>query len=156
MASEFADKNMKDLQSSSQLPSTSPVNKLNTHGTQSLCYRCWDKHKVTYCHFKTVECHKCEKKGHIARVCIEVSHYRELSPTHNRRMEPHLKLPKEWIQLFFGCPHCTTVNTYPQHTQNVNYLPPQLDGEPSSRGQSWNCIYKIIPTAIELKFWIPF
>jgi len=37
MASESTEKNMKDLQSSSQPFSTFPVNKLNTRTTHSLC-----------------------------------------------------------------------------------------------------------------------
>ena len=73
MASESAEKNVKDLQSASHLPSNSnaPVNKLNTrYGTaQKPCYRCGDKHKAADCHFKAAECRKCGKKGHIARVC---------------------------------------------------------------------------------------
>ena len=63
MASESAEKNVKDLQS------PVPVNKLKTHGTQNPCYRCGEKHKAADCRFKTAECRKCGKKGHIARVC---------------------------------------------------------------------------------------
>ena len=63
MASESAEKNVKDLQS------PVPVNKLKTHSTQNPCYRCGEKHKAAVCRFKNVECRKCGKKGHIACVC---------------------------------------------------------------------------------------
>ena len=70
MASKYAEKNVKDLQSTSHLPSNSnaPVNKLDTrYGTaQKSCYRCGDKHKAADCHFKAAECCKCRKKGHNA------------------------------------------------------------------------------------------
>ena len=33
------------------------------------CYRCGAKHKATDCKFRDAECHFCEKKGHIAKVC---------------------------------------------------------------------------------------
>ena len=70
MASESAEKNVKDLQLGAQL-SDSPVNKLSTHysATQKSCYRCGDKHKAADCRFRTAECCKCGKKGYIARSC---------------------------------------------------------------------------------------
>jgi len=68
-ANEFAERIMKDLQSGSQLPVNPVVNKLNTRGTQNTCCRCGDKHKAADFCFKTAECQKCRKKGHIARVC---------------------------------------------------------------------------------------
>ena len=33
------------------------------------CHHCNDKHNATDCKFKTAECHKCGKKGHIACAC---------------------------------------------------------------------------------------
>lgn len=38
-------------------------------GSSSVCYRCGGDHLATSCKFKGVECHRCKKKGHIARVC---------------------------------------------------------------------------------------
>ena len=85
MASESAEKNVKDLQS------PVPVNKLKSHGTQNPCYRCGEKHKAADCRFKTAECRKCGKKGHIACVC-KVNPYQKDSPAHNRKMVPCLVL----------------------------------------------------------------
>ena len=66
-AYESAERNVKDLQSGSQLHPV--INKLNTRGTQNTCYWCGDKHKAADCRFKTAQCRKCGKKGHIAQVC---------------------------------------------------------------------------------------
>ena len=73
MASKSEEKNVKELQSISHLPSNSnaPINKLNTRSgaAQKPRYQCGDKHKAADCCFKTAECCQCGKKGHISRVC---------------------------------------------------------------------------------------
>ena len=33
------------------------------------CYRCGEAHQAAKCRFKQATCHKCKKKGHIAKVC---------------------------------------------------------------------------------------
>ena len=68
VASESADKNAKDLQSTLQPTAINSVNS-RTVLMQKPCYRCGDKHKPVDCRFKTAECRKCGKKGYIARVC---------------------------------------------------------------------------------------
>ena len=54
MASESAEKNVKDLQLGAQL-SDSPINKLNTgySATQKSCFCSGDKHKAADCRFRT-------------------------------------------------------------------------------------------------------
>ncbi|XP_031788338.1 uncharacterized protein LOC116417729 [Nasonia vitripennis] len=42
------------------------------HGEQQgqyACYGCGERHKCSECPFRTSECHKCKKRGHIAKVC---------------------------------------------------------------------------------------
>ena len=36
---------------------------------QRPCYRCGGKHQQRDCPFRDAECHRCKKKGHLARVC---------------------------------------------------------------------------------------
>ncbi|MCY3927857.1 MAG: retroviral-like aspartic protease family protein [Acidobacteria bacterium] len=62
LAAESADKNAKDL----QLTASPTVNRVQH---KKNCHRCGDKHSPADCKFKTAECRKCGKKGHIARVC---------------------------------------------------------------------------------------
>ena len=64
IASESADKNAKDLQ-----PPASTSSTVNRMQHKKICHRCGDKHNAADCKFKTAECRKCGKKGHIARVC---------------------------------------------------------------------------------------
>ena len=33
------------------------------------CFRCGGRHSASKCHFRSVECHKCGEKGHLARTC---------------------------------------------------------------------------------------
>ena len=50
-----------------------PMNKLhggmNSDAFPNNCFRCGGKHEADKCRFKTEECHKCRKIGHISRVC---------------------------------------------------------------------------------------
>ena len=76
LAQESAEQNAAQLQAPSQ--TTTQVNKLGGHpnpkasnGKKSFgtCHRCGGKHMQKDCPFKEAECHKCKKKGHLARVC---------------------------------------------------------------------------------------
>ena len=67
LASESADKNAKDLQATkSPQPS---LNRMQTKPQVKPCYCCGGNHKATDCPHKSSDCHKCGKKGHLARVC---------------------------------------------------------------------------------------
>ena len=66
VVSESADKNAKDLQAT-KFPQAS-VNRVQSKQIK-LCYRCGGKHKAVDCQFKSTECHKCSKKGHLACIC---------------------------------------------------------------------------------------
>lgn len=50
---------------------------------ETLCYRCGDAHDAKTCRFKEAKCHKCQKLGHIAKVC------RSKKPAAGRRNAPH-------------------------------------------------------------------
>ena len=80
LASESADKNAKDLQPMSSFTVNQVQHKKN-------CYRCGDKHSAADCKFKTAECRKCGKKGHIARACRSKTSTKELRP--QRRSMQH-------------------------------------------------------------------
>ena len=73
LALESADKNAKDLQPTSLTTVNQVQHKKN-------CYRCGDKHSAADCKFKTAECRKCGKKGHIARACRNKVSTKELRP----------------------------------------------------------------------------
>ena len=65
LASESTNKNAKDLQATkSPQPS---LNRIQTKQAKP-CYCCRGNHKVMDCPH-TSDCHKCGKKGHLARVC---------------------------------------------------------------------------------------
>ena len=81
-AMEFADRDAKDLQVSSNSPhecvhkvfhgtqkeSKSPQNNKGQH-TRSNCCRCGGKHSPTICKFKLEKCHAWGKLGHVAKLC---------------------------------------------------------------------------------------
>ena len=48
------------------------------------CYRCGGNHRADICKFKQATCHKCNKKGHIAKVC----HSSQTKPPSNRQGQP--------------------------------------------------------------------
>ena len=63
MASESAEKNVKDLQS------PVPVNKLKTHGTQNPCYRCGEKHKAADCRLRLRNAQMQKERTHCS--CVQ-------------------------------------------------------------------------------------
>ena len=76
LAQKSAEQNAAQLQTPSQ--TTTQVNKLGGHPNPKAsngkrffetCHRCGGKHMQKDCPFKEAECHKCKKKGHLARVC---------------------------------------------------------------------------------------
>ena len=73
LALESADKKAKDLQPMS----SSTVNQVQH---KKNCYHCGDKHSAVDCKFKTAECRKCGKKGHIARASRSKTTIKELRP----------------------------------------------------------------------------
>ena len=62
-ASETAEKDSKSM-----IPQGTPNNVLLTSVT---CYRCGGTHLAASCPYKEATCHKCSKKGHIAKACTE-------------------------------------------------------------------------------------
>ena len=67
LASESADKNIKDLQTAAKVPQDS-VHKLQAKQLLPY-YHCGGKHKAGDCRHKAAECHNCGKVGHLAHVC---------------------------------------------------------------------------------------
>ena len=65
LASEFADQNAKDLQATKS-PQTS-LNRMQIKQAKP-CYHCRGNNKAIDCPYKSSQCHKCGKKGHLARV----------------------------------------------------------------------------------------
>ena len=74
LAAQSADKNAKDLQ-----PTVSST--VNCVQHKKNCHRCGDKHSPADCKFRTAECHKCEKKGHIACACRSKKSVQEPHPS---------------------------------------------------------------------------
>ena len=78
-ADELAEKESKQLQSNSNLSTSSPalpVNKQQSATTRKthakLCFRCGStQHLADKCSHSTSVCNFCKKKGHIARVCFK-------------------------------------------------------------------------------------
>ena len=58
------------------------------------CYRCGDRHLASQCKFRTAECHRCHKTGHIAKVCKskseEKSHHSDKKSHHYLEEIPDL------------------------------------------------------------------
>ena len=46
---------------------SNPTTKMPSH--KDICYRCGGKHTLVSCKYKDSECHFCNKKGHLAKVC---------------------------------------------------------------------------------------
>jgi len=76
---EVASRNAQELQHSADMKTAGQdVNRLRAEvGQQERkagigapeCYRCGGKHEASECKFRDAECHKCKKRGHIARKC---------------------------------------------------------------------------------------
>ena len=69
-SAELAEKNVQDLQQSEGSP-VHPVHKVEPAGKpwSGNCSRCGGKHKASDCRCKSLDCYKCGKRGHLARVC---------------------------------------------------------------------------------------
>ena len=74
-AFESSVKDAKDLQNSSRVPASVPINAITDPKAE--CYRCGGQHKPHMCKYKESLCHNCNKKGHLAKKC----HQRDKSGT---------------------------------------------------------------------------
>ena len=74
-AFESSVKDAKDLQNSSRVPASVPINAITDPKAE--CYRCGGQHKPHMCKHKESLCHNCNKKGHLAKKC----HQRDKSGT---------------------------------------------------------------------------
>ena len=67
-AAELAEKSSQDTSKAG-----ASVNALATAGQTAdhptPCFRCGGRHSASKCRFRSVECHKCGEKGHLARTC---------------------------------------------------------------------------------------
>lgn len=70
------------------------VRRRTSEGTMMGCKGCGRNHMRSACHFKDAICWKCDKKGHLARVCrakqtadYSTTHFRENQPTY--LISPH-------------------------------------------------------------------
>eukprot|EP00731_Ephydatia_muelleri_P015649 Em0009g73a len=68
-AAELAEKSSQDISRAG-----ASVNALRATAGQTAdhpipCFRCGGRHSASKCHFRSVECHKCGEKGHLARTC---------------------------------------------------------------------------------------
>jgi len=76
---QVASTNAQELQHSTETMTVSrDVNRLQTEAVLQKrkagagvreCYTCGSKHEASECRFQDAECHKCKKRGHIARKC---------------------------------------------------------------------------------------
>ena len=68
---ELADKNAEELQkqSSSNVHNLYPNRRSAPPPSHYPCSRCGGKHSAKDCRFRNVDCHKCGKTGHLAKVC---------------------------------------------------------------------------------------
>ena len=78
-AMETAAKNAHEIQASGSVSQNKSINKVSSHqprgqhqgssGKRDDCYRCGGNHRAHECRFKDAKCHKCKKRGHIAKKC---------------------------------------------------------------------------------------
>ena len=56
---------------------------------EHLCYQCGGAHSTATCRFKDAVCHKCKKKGHLARVCRSSTQQQPARLAANRLNQSH-------------------------------------------------------------------
>ena len=72
-ALEAAARHARDLQQKSPVESIHAIRSRkeaeSSDSEEGECYRCKGRHAANNCRFKRADCHKCGKRGHIARAC---------------------------------------------------------------------------------------
>ena len=85
LALEAADKSAQDLQTKSSGINFNQSGDTKASGRSKainavICHRCGGPHKAPDCTFQKAKCHKCEKQGHIAKVCRSKTKYQKSRP----------------------------------------------------------------------------
>ena len=60
-----------------------PGNPINTN-----CNHCGGQHLASHCKYKQSKCHFCQKKGHLARVCLSMQHANPSSGGRRAQLKP--------------------------------------------------------------------
>ena len=66
-----------------------PTDRPQQQQREHLCYRCGGAHSTATCRFKDAVCHKCKKKGHLARVCRSSTQQQPARLAANRPNQSH-------------------------------------------------------------------